>query len=201
MIIVTHPTLLSIVSGSVFFWTHCKAFQNNLRLSSLPETCFWPNAYQIAPWLYFLFRNSFQYPQSNRDSKRRFETPCSSCCVYHRFLSIASTSHEEGFVTAELHCAISSETQCILKRRFKTALRLSPLQKRVSGSNAYQIDLFSAFQKGVSNPIIKTAIAFIICKNHPESRMETLINNYFFFFIHATLVVNWFVCFVSALLF
>ena len=32
------------------------------------------------------------------------------------------------------------------------------LQKRVSGSNALQIALFSAFQKGVSNPVIKTAL-------------------------------------------
>ena len=43
----------------------------------------------------------------------------------------------------------------------KTTSRLSSLHKRVSGSNAYQIALFSAFQKGVSNPLIKTALRFI----------------------------------------
>ena len=59
-------------------------------------------------------------------------------------------------------------------RRFKTALRLSPLQKRVSGSNAYQIALFSAFQKGVSNPIIKTALRLLSAKI-TLSRLETLI--------------------------
>ena len=35
---------------------------------------------------------------------------------------------------------------------------------------------FRRFKKGVSNPLIKTELfAFIICKNHPESRLETLI--------------------------
>ena len=32
------------------------------------------------------------------------------------------------------------------------------LQKHVSVSNAYQIVLFSAFQTGISNPLIKTAL-------------------------------------------
>ena len=37
---------------------------------------------------------------------------------------------------------------------------------------------FSAFQKGVSNPLglsTQNSFAFIICKNHPQSRLETLI--------------------------
>ena len=43
-------------------------------------------------------------------------------------------------------------------KAFQMTLHLSSLQKRVSDSNGFQIARFSAFQKGVSNPLIKTAL-------------------------------------------
>ena len=42
---------------------------------------------------------------------------------------------------------------------------ITSIQKRVSGSNAYQIALFSAFEKGISNPLIKTALRLSSAKN------------------------------------
>ena len=43
-----------------------------------------------------------------RHCKTRMQTPFESCCVYHR--TIASTSREEGLVTAQLHCAVDPYT-------------------------------------------------------------------------------------------
>ena len=262
MIIVTHPTTFFIVSRSCFSGTHCKGVSKQLCVQ---KRVFGSNAYQIAPGCIFLFRNSFQYPQSNRYSKRvskrlsrvvaftidlsvsrvrvarnalslrsciaqlhpkhnAFKGVSKQLCVDHLYRNVflAQTrirSHLAVFSSLETrfnthnqiairnafrnaflellrlpsisqyreyewpgmlcHCGAALRNfirnTMHLKWRFKTTLRLSPLQKRVSGSIAYQIALFSAFQKGVSNPIIKTALRFIICKNHPESRLETLI--------------------------
>ena len=47
---------------------------------------------------------------------------------------------------------------------FETTLRLSSVQKHVSGSNALQIALFSASLKGFSNPLIKTALRLSFAK-------------------------------------
>ena len=50
---------------------------------------------------------------------------------------------------------------------FQNNFALWSLQKRVSGSNAYKIAPFSAFQKGVLTPPpppIQNSFAFIICK-------------------------------------
>ena len=102
-----------------------------------------------------------------------FETPFSSCCVYHRTLSRVRV--ERKALSLRSCIAQFDPWSRELGRAPLHTLRLSSLQKRVSGSNAYQIALFSAFQKGVSNPLIKNSFAFIICKNHPESRLETLI--------------------------
>ena len=117
LIIVTHRTTFFHCFRVLFFsGTHCKGVSKQLCVNHLYRNVFLAQM-RIRSHLgcIFLFRNSFQYPLS----ETRFETPFSSCCVYHRSLSIASTSWEEGFVTAELHCAISSETQCILIKAFQ----------------------------------------------------------------------------------
>ena len=144
----------------------------------------------VLHWLKAVFiifpksRNTFQYPLSNRVCKRLSKRISRvEHCVYHR--SLASTSREEGLVTAQLHCAVWSVDTCLYVGRSVGDIKafqnnfafISYLQKRVSGWNAYQIALFPAFQKGVSNPLgpNQNSFAFIICKNHPESRLETLI--------------------------
>ena len=42
-------------------------------------------------------------------------------------------------------------------------------------SNAYQIALFSAFEKGISNPLIKKQLCVYHLQKTPESCLETLI--------------------------
>ena len=94
--------LIQILKNCVVFFHQSAALYHLYRNLFLAQTRIRSQLGYI-----FLFRNSFQYPLS----ETRFETPFSSCCVYHRSLSIASKGREIGFVTAELHCAISSETQ------------------------------------------------------------------------------------------
>ena len=72
MIIVTHPTT-SVHCFRVLFFsgTHCKGVSKQLCVYHLYRNVFLAQT-RIRSHLgcIFLFRNSFQYPQSNRDSKR-----------------------------------------------------------------------------------------------------------------------------------
>ena len=111
MNIVTHSTICSHCFRVLFFsGTHCKGVsKTTLRLSSLQKRVSGSNAYQIAPWLYFLFRKLDSIPTIKRASKRLFRVVA--------FIIDLSVSRVRGMpgmlVTAELYCAISSETQCI----------------------------------------------------------------------------------------
>ena len=69
MIIVTHPT--TIVHCFRVLGTHCKGVSKQLCVYHLYRNVFLAQT-RIRSLLgcIFLFRNSFQYPQSNRDSKR-----------------------------------------------------------------------------------------------------------------------------------
>ena len=74
MIIVTHPTTLVHCFRVMFFsssGTHCKGVSKQLYVYHLCRNVFLAQT-RIRSHLYciFLFRNSFQYPQSNRDSRR-----------------------------------------------------------------------------------------------------------------------------------
>ena len=161
MITVTHPTtFVHCFRVLLFSGTHCKGVSKQLCVYHLYRNVFLAQT-RIRSHLgcIFLCRNSFQYPQSNRDSKR-VSKRLSRVVAFIIDFSVSRVR-----VTRK---ALSLQSSCIAQfhpkhNAFKgvsklTALRLSPLQKRVSGSNAYQIALFSAFQKGVSNPIIKTAL-------------------------------------------
>ena len=141
-------SLLIIQLGCSLLWnaTSCR-----LCLSCFPrvETCFnthYQNAYASA------FRNAFL--ELLRLSSN----------------SIVSTSREAGLVTAQLHCAVWP-----IEQRSCTCIGHTPLRRSVGDikafqnnfafiisaetcSNAYQIAHFSAFQKGVSDPLIKTAL-------------------------------------------
>ena len=72
MIIVTHPTTFVHCFRVLFFsGTHCKGVSKQLCVYHLYRNVFLAQT-RIRSHLgcIFLFRNSFQYPQSNRDSKR-----------------------------------------------------------------------------------------------------------------------------------
>ena len=115
-----------------------------LCLSSFPrvETCFnthYQNAYSNT------FRNAFlELLRLSTLSRVEYESRGRPC---HCAAALRSLRAEimEGVSVRDL-------------RRFKTTLRLSTLQKRFSGSNAFQIALFLAFHKGVSHPLNKTAL-------------------------------------------
>ena len=72
MIIVTHPTTFVHCFRVLFFsGKHCKGVSKQLCVHHLYRNVFLAQT-RIRSHLgcVFLFRNSFQYPQSNRDSKR-----------------------------------------------------------------------------------------------------------------------------------
>ena len=72
MIIVTHPTTFVHCFRVLFFsGTHCKGVSKQLCVHHLYRNVFLAQT-RIRSHLgcIFLFRNSFQYPQLNRDSKR-----------------------------------------------------------------------------------------------------------------------------------
>ena len=92
--------------------------------------------------------------------------------------SIASTSREEGLVTAQLHCAVSPVEQrsCGSVGDIKTFQNdfafITPTEtrfwlKRVSDR------IFLAFQKGISNPLIKTALSLSSANITLKSCLET----------------------------
>ena len=163
MIIVTHPhSYLSIVSGFWFFFFlgHIvKAFQNNVCVYHLYRNVFLAQT-RIRSHLgcIFLFRNSFQYPQSKHYSKRVSKRPFSSCCVYHRSLSIASTS----LYGRLCHCGAA------LRNFIRNTMHFKAFQNRLCVYHLYRnvflaqtrirSPFFPAFQKGVSNPLIKIAL-------------------------------------------
>ena len=110
-------------------------------------------------------RNTFQYPLSKRVCKRLSRVVAFIIELYREYESRGShcaaalrsfTRGAELQRSRRAHALRRSVGD--IKAFPKTTLRLSSLQKHVSGSNAYQIALFLAFQKGVSNPLIKTAL-------------------------------------------
>ena len=161
MIIVTHPTTFVHCFRVLFFFlsgTHCKGVSKQFCIYHLYRNVFLTQT-RIRSHLgcIFLFRNSFQYPQSNRDSKR-VSKHLSRVVAFIIDFSVSRVRVTRKALSLRSCIAQFHPKHNAVKGSFKRALRLSPLQKRVSGSNAYQIALFSAFQKGVSNPIIKTAL-------------------------------------------
>ena len=116
-IIVTHPTTFVHCFRVLFFsssGTHCKGVSKQLCVYHLYRNVFLAQT-RIRSHLgcIFPFRKLVSRPTIKSRFETRFEMPFSSCRVYHRSLSIASMARQECFVTAELHCAISPETQCI----------------------------------------------------------------------------------------
>ena len=107
MIIVTHPTTFVHCFRVLFLsGTHCKGVSKQLCVYHLYRNVFLAQT-RIRSHLgcIFLFRNSFLYPQSNRDSKR-VSKRLSRVVAFIIDFSVSRvrvTSHEEGFVTAELH--------------------------------------------------------------------------------------------------
>ena len=72
MNIVTHPTTFFHCFRVLFFsGTHCKGVSKQLCVYHLYRNVFLAQTrFRSHLGCIFLFRNSFQYPQSNRDSKR-----------------------------------------------------------------------------------------------------------------------------------
>ena len=155
MIIVTHPTTIFHCFRVQFFsGTHCKGVSKQLCVYHLYKNVFLAQT-RIRSHLgcIFLFRNSFQYPQSKR------------YCIRNAFLELLRLSSISQYGEYEssgrlCHCGAA------LRNFIRNTMHLKAFQnnfafitstERVSGSNAYQIALFSAFEKGVSNPLIKTA--------------------------------------------
>ena len=96
-------------------------------------------------------RNTFQYPLSKRVCKG-----LSRVVAFIIDLSVSRVRVERKALLPWLRSCIAQfdpYRHMPLRRSVGDTLRLSSLQKRVSGSNAYQ--------KGVSNPLIKTSFAFI----------------------------------------
>ena len=109
MIIVTHPTTFVHCFRVLFSGTHCKGVSKQLCVYHLYRNVFlaqtrfryhlgclnsFPNAFPNA------FRNAF---------RNAFLELSRLSSISH----IASTRNARNAFTAELHCAISSETQCI----------------------------------------------------------------------------------------
>ena len=103
MIIVTHlTTFVQLFWGSFFLGHIVKAFQNNFAFIISTEMCFWLKRVSD---ITLAVLNSFQYPQSNRDSKR-VSKRLSRVVAFIIDLSVSRVwNRQECFVTAELHCA------------------------------------------------------------------------------------------------
>ena len=158
MIIVTHPTTFSIVSRSCFLLGHIvKAFKTTLRLSSLQKRVFGSNAYQIAPGCIFLFKNSFQYPQSNRYSKRLSKC-LSRVVVFIIDLSVSRVRVARNALSLR-SCIAQFHPKHNAFKGVSKQLCVYHLYRTVFlAQSRIRSPFFSAFQKGVSNPIIKTAL-------------------------------------------
>ena len=146
MIIVTYPTTFVHCYRVLFSGTHCvyhlyrNVFLAQTRIRS-----------------HLGCRNSFQYPQSNRDSKR-VSKRLSRVVAFIIDLSVSRVTRKtRKHCGAALRNFIRNTMHLNAFQNSFAFINLS-LQKRVSGSNAFQIAFFSAFEKGVSNPIIKTAL-------------------------------------------
>ena len=155
-----HPTtFFSIVSGFCFSGTHCKGVSKQLCVYHLYRNVFLAQT-RIRSHLgcIFLFRNLIV---SIPTIKTLFETPFSSCCVYHRSLSIASTSRQEGFIHPKHNAFKGVSKQLCVYHLYRNVFLMAQTRIRPP--------FFSAFQKGVSNPLIKTALRLScrFCKKHP----------------------------------
>ena len=126
MIIVTHPTTFVHCFGVLFSGTRCRRrFKTTLRLSSLflAQTriryhlgCL--NSFRNA------FRNAFlELSRLSSISQYREYEECQEC--FHCGAAL------RNFIRNTMHL-----------NAFENSFALSPLQKRVSGSNAFQIALF-----------------------------------------------------------
>ena len=106
---------------------------------------FWPLA--IIKLLFIIFlksRNTFQYPLSKRVCKRLSKRL--SRVVARKALSLRSLIHRHVPSRRSVGDVKPFQNNCAF------------IISTVSSSNTYQITLFSAFQKGVINPLIKTAL-------------------------------------------
>ena len=155
MNIVTHPTTFFPCFRVLFFLGHIvKAFQNNFVFIISTETCFWLKRVSdrtLAVETRFnthnqivirnAFRNAFlELSRLSSISQYREYEECQEC--FHCGAAL------RNFIRNTMH----------LKAFQNSFAFITSTAKRVSGSNAFQIALFSAFEKGVSNPIIKTAL-------------------------------------------
>ena len=153
MIVVTHATTFVHCFSSFFLGHIVKAFQNNFAFIISTETCFWLKRVSDRTLAVFSSLETRFNTHNQIATRNAFLelSRLSSISLYREYEECQECFHFgaalRNFIRKTMHL-----------KRFKTALRLSPLQKRVSGSNAFQIAVFSAFQKGVSNPINKTAL-------------------------------------------
>ena len=125
--------------------------------------------------------NTFQYPLSKRVYKRLSKHLSRVCYIYHRTLSRVRVERK-ALSLRSLHCAV---WPCIMLgtrgrrykgvQSFKTTLRLSSLQKRCFWVKRVSDHNFFGVSERRFLPPNQNSFAFIICKNHPESRLETLI--------------------------
>ena len=159
MIIVTHPTtFVPLFQGSVFSGTHCKGVSKQLcvyhlyRKRVLAQTRIRSHLGCI-----FLFRNSFQYPQSNRDSKR-VSKRLSRVVAFIIDLSVSRVRGMPGMLSLRSCIAQFHPKHNAFKGVLKQ-LGVYLLYRNVFlAQSRIRSPFFPAFQKGVSNPIIKTAL-------------------------------------------
>ena len=130
-------------------------------------------------------RNMFQYPLSKRIKTTTCKTPSetlfSSCnCVYHQTLSWVQVERK-ALSLRRLHCTVwlMEQRSCRARLLRRSVGDIKRVSKRLCVyhlyRNVFQIALFLAFQKGVSNPLIKTALRLSSAKITPDSCLETLI--------------------------
>ena len=155
MIIVTHPTTFVHCFRVLFFsGTHCKGVSKQLWVYHLYRNVFLAQT-RIRSHLgcIFLFRNSFQYPLSNRHSKRVskrlsrvvafiIDLSVSRVWLARNVLSLRSCITQ--FIRNTMHLKAFQNSFA-----FITSTEACFWLKRVSDRP------FSEFQKGVSSPIIK----------------------------------------------
>ena len=136
MTIVTHPTSIFIF---FFFLEHIV------------------KAFQIAPWLYFLFRNSLQYPQSKRYSKR-VSKRLSRVVAFIIDLSVSRIRVARKALSLR-SCIAQFHPKHNAFKGVSKQLCVYHLYRNVFLAQTRIRSPFSPrFEKGVSNPLINTAL-------------------------------------------
>ena len=126
---------VSALTNFISYWNPCIWLAESKFVSEKHWQNAWWNAPLIAPWLYFpLYRNSFQYPQSNRDSKRVSKrlwvrlSPFPRVETRHVSIPIIKTPLQTPFETPFSCCCVYHRSlrititsiQCVPCRRKKT---------------------------------------------------------------------------------